>query len=45
MKPLRAFLFSFSAGLFALFGTHSVLSQMLVPTPDVQVGPINVPTA
>ncbi len=45
MRPFRAFLFSFSAGLAALFGSHSVLSEMLVPAPDVQIGPINIPSA
>lgn len=45
MRPFRAFCFSFSAGLFALFASYGLLSQMLVPAPDVQVGPLNIPSA
>lgn len=45
MKPVRAFFFSFSAGLVALFTSHAALSVMLTPQPDVQIGPVNLPTA
>ena len=45
MRPFRAFCFSFTAGLFAMFASYGLLSQMLVPTPDVRVGPLNIPSA
>jgi len=45
MRPFRAFLLSFSAGLLTLFSSHSLLSEMLTPAPDVQVGPLNIPSA
>ena len=43
MKPLRAFFFSFGAGLIALFTSHAALSTMLAPQPDVQIGPSTSP--
>lgn len=45
MKPLRAFFFSFSAGLIALFTSHAALSTALAQQPDVQIGPVNPPSA
>lgn len=44
MKPFRAFLVSFAATGFYLLGGHTALAELLTPAPEVQIGPINVPT-
>ena len=41
MKPMRAFFLSLAAGLLTLFGGHVALTDLLTPTPDVQIGPID----
>jgi hypothetical protein len=43
MTPLRAFLVSFAATSFFLFGGHAALTDLLTPHPDVQIGPISIP--
>ena len=42
MTQLRAFLISFALTSFVLLGGHAVVADMLVPPPDVQIGPINI---
>lgn len=46
MKPFRAFLCSFAAGLIALAGAQLVMSRLLAPPVEAPLkGPLNVPTA
>lgn len=46
MKPLRAFLLSFAAGLVALAGGAQAISSLTQPEPvPVLKGPLHVPVA
>lgn len=46
ITPLRAFLISFSAGLFALVAGQAILSHLLVTTPETPYqGTIKPPIA
>ena len=44
MNPFRAFLVSFAATSFFLFGGHVALADLVMPPPDVRIGPIDIPT-
>lgn len=46
MRPLRAFLLSFAAGLMSLAGAQFVISGLMQPEPEpVVAGPLHIPVA